>query len=81
MYPITDLGMAGGEILATVNRNAAPFLGVSSVGVHLLCYVRDGDSDGDGDANNNSSISLWLAQRAANKSHNALRWDPTVAGG
>ena len=71
VYPVTDLTKPGlGEILATVNRNAAPFLGVTSVGVHLLCYVRDG-----------KDVSLWLAQRAPSKSHNALRWDPTVAGG
>ncbi len=72
MYPITNLSKPGGEVLATINRNAAPYLGITSVGVHLLCYVRDDQDD---------SVSLWLAQRAANKSHNALRWDPTVAGG
>ncbi|CAB9520931.1 Nudix hydrolase [Seminavis robusta] len=70
-YPITDPTIAGhGEILATVNRNAAPYLGVTSIGVHLLCYVKTNDT-----------VSLWLAQRAANKSHHALLWDPTVAGG
>ena len=63
MYPVTDL-KHGGEALATINRNAAPFLGITSVGVHLLCYVRDGNTKGP---------SLWLAQRAANKAHNALR--------
>ena len=72
MYPITNLSKPGGEVLATINRNAAPYLGITSVGVHLLCYVRDDQDD---------SVPLWLAQRAANKSHNALRWDPTVAGG
>ena len=85
MYPITDLRKtaAGGEILATVNRNAAPFLGITSIGVHLLCYVRDDETNNNNNNNNNSNsnVSLWLAQRAADKSHNALRWDPTVAGG
>ena len=84
MYPITDLRKAGGKILATVNRNTAPYLGITSVGVHLLCYVNDDQGiDGVGDKNESgrSNVSLWLAQRAAIKSHNALRWDPTVAGG
>jgi isopentenyldiphosphate isomerase len=107
MYPITDIGAKkiseeeGDEeketILATVNRMAAPFLGITSVGVHLLCYVRgDGDGDDDDDDDdgddgdktsknnnndNNNNVSLWLAQRAANKSHYPLYWDPTVAGG
>jgi isopentenyldiphosphate isomerase len=85
MYPITDIRKRKMEeedrkevILATVNRMAAPFLGITSVGVHLLCYVR---GDGDDDDNNSNNISLWLAQRAANKSHHPLYWDPTVAGG
>jgi len=87
MYPITDLRKTkaggAGEILATVNRNAAPFLGITSVGVHLLCYVRDdgGSSNNSNNNNDNNNVFLWLAQRAANKSHHALRWDPTVAGG
>ena len=80
MYPITDLTKSGGDILATINRNAAPYLGITSVGVHLLCYVRD-DQDAGGKKPGRGNVSLWLAQRAANKSHNALRWDTTVAGG
>ncbi|VEU38280.1 unnamed protein product [Pseudo-nitzschia multistriata] len=77
MYPVKDLrNDCEGEILAEINRSAAPFLGISSVGVHLLCYVR-----GDGTSRDDDTVCLWLAQRAANKSHNALRWDPTVAGG
>eukprot|EP00537_Pseudo-nitzschia_pungens_P018958 CAMPEP_0172401320 /NCGR_PEP_ID=MMETSP1061-20121228/49650_1 /TAXON_ID=37318 /ORGANISM="Pseudo-nitzschia pungens, Strain cf. pungens" /LENGTH=223 /DNA_ID=CAMNT_0013134919 /DNA_START=55 /DNA_END=726 /DNA_ORIENTATION=- len=83
MYPITDLSNTGGkEILATINRNAAPFLGITSIGVHLLCYVRDDDAGSSSSSSNRkNNASLWLGQRAANKSHNALRWDPTVAGG
>jgi isopentenyldiphosphate isomerase len=82
MYPITDLRKPGGDVLATINRNAAPYLGITSVGVHLLCCVRDDRGDGnDSNSSGNNNVSLWLAQRAANKSHNALRWDPTVAGG
>lgn len=82
MYPITDLTKPGGDIIATINRNAAPYLGISSVGVHLLCYVRDEQEDGaSGKKPGSGNVSLWLAQRAASKSHNALRWDPTVAGG
>ena len=80
MYPITDLRKSGVEILATINRNAAPYLGITSVGVHLLCYVRDDQHVGDNKPSC-GNVSMWLAQRAANKSHNALRWDPTVAGG
>jgi len=82
MYPITDLRKSGGDILATINRNAAPYLGITSTGVHLLCYVRDDKDDGVGEnQSGHSNVSLWLAQRAANKSHHALRWDVTVAGG
>jgi len=81
MYPITDVRKTGGEIVATINRNAAPYLGVTSVGVHLLCYVRGNQSGDCKERSSRSNVSLWLAQRAANKSHNALRWDPTVAGG
>eukprot|EP00536_Pseudo-nitzschia_multiseries_P009014 jgi/Psemu1/306243/fgenesh1_kg.244_\ len=84
MYPIVDLKETGRrEILGTINRNAAPYLGITSIGVHLLCYVRDDASSSNETTNSNkkNNVSLWLAQRAANKSHNALRWDPTVAGG
>jgi len=82
MYPVTDIkkkmvvlpevDRGEEEIIATINRMAAPFLGITSVGIHLLCYVFD---------KNKNNISLWLAQRAANKSHYPLYWDPTVAGG
>eukprot|EP00751_Fragilariopsis_kerguelensis_P006421 CAMPEP_0170795890 /NCGR_PEP_ID=MMETSP0733-20121128/24452_1 /TAXON_ID=186038 /ORGANISM="Fragilariopsis kerguelensis, Strain L26-C5" /LENGTH=379 /DNA_ID=CAMNT_0011145983 /DNA_START=11 /DNA_END=1151 /DNA_ORIENTATION=- len=82
MYPVTDIenkmrvlsevDRGEGEIIASVNRMAAPFLGVTSVGIHLLCYICD---------SNNNNKSLWLAQRASNKSKYPLYWDPTVAGG
>ena len=57
MYPITNLSKPGAEVLATINRNAAPYLGITSVGVHLLCYVRDDQDD---------SVSLWLNERPTN---------------
>ena len=68
-------------ILATVNRNAAPYLGLDSVGVHLLCYVRHATQDDNINNTDGNSISLWLAQRSENKSQYPLSWDPTVAGG
>jgi len=64
------------EILAHVNRNSAPYLGVDSVGVHLHCYVCE-----DTTAACNKPTGIWLAKRAANKSHHPNLYDPTVAGG
>ena len=64
------------EILAHVNRNSAPYLGVDSVGVHLHCYVCE-----DTTAVCNKPTGIWLAKRAANKSHHPNLYDPAVAGG
>lgn len=58
-------------VLAHVNRSTAPYLGIDSVGVHLNCYVR----------HNNVIQGVWLAKRAATKSHHPNYWDTTVAGG
>lgn len=55
-----------------MDRNTAPFLGVPSVGVHLNCFFMD-PKTGD--------RSLWMAQRAAEKSTFPNAWDVTVAGG
>jgi len=67
----------GSQTLAVVDRNAAPIFGVTSVGVHLNCYVKGGDQ---------RPVGVWMAQRAELKPNGSptawpLRWDPTVAGG
>lgn len=79
------------EVLAHINRNTAPYLGIDSVGVHLHCYAceeqhakGDGTGSCDDDAYKEKAPMIkgvWLAKRAANKSHHANMWDPTVAGG
>jgi len=53
------------EILAHVNRNTAPYLGTDSVGVHLHCYVCEDSAT----TACNKPTGIWLAKRAANKSH------------
>ena len=58
-------------LLAHINRNTAPYLGIDSVGVHLNCYVKE----------NNRIGGVWLAKRASTKSHHFGYWDCTVAGG
>jgi isopentenyldiphosphate isomerase len=68
MYPVSS--GPGQPPLCLLNRNAAPYFGITSVGVHLLCYK-----------NHPQDVSLWMAQRAANKAHFPSLWDPTVAGG
>ena len=75
-----DSDVSGGdekEVLAHINRNTAPHLGMDSLGVHLHCYVCERDSD----EKKPFIKGVWLAQRAANKSHHPGFWDPTVAGG
>ena len=62
-----------GTVLAHVNRNTAPYIGIDSVGVHLHCYVRQTEGT--------TVNGVWLAKRAPNKSHHPNYWDPTVAGG
>eukprot|EP00571_Detonula_confervacea_P001948 CAMPEP_0172320362 /NCGR_PEP_ID=MMETSP1058-20130122/40378_1 /TAXON_ID=83371 /ORGANISM="Detonula confervacea, Strain CCMP 353" /LENGTH=402 /DNA_ID=CAMNT_0013035617 /DNA_START=289 /DNA_END=1497 /DNA_ORIENTATION=- len=81
-------GSENGEkvVLAHVNRNTAPYLGIDSVGVHLHCYVcRQGEEGGDEiSCKNNKKPTIegvWLAKRASTKSHHPNYWDPTVAGG
>jgi len=87
-YPVVSLGPIRkgmnypsdeGRLIATIDRNLAPFFGIDSVGVHLLCYVKGGkpiNKDG-----NTPNMSLWMAQRSAAKSSFPNKWDPTVAGG
>lgn len=65
-------------VLAHVNRGAAPYLGIDSVGVHLNCYV----CRNDGKPGAERSIEgVWLAKRASTKLHFPNYWDSTVAGG
>ena len=70
VYPF-EVNNDNNLVLAHVNRSLAPYLGIDSVGVHLNCYVRQG----------NTIQGVWLAKRAANKSHHPNYWDTTVAGG
>uniref|UniRef100_A0A7S4WGM8 Nudix hydrolase domain-containing protein n=1 Tax=Ditylum brightwellii TaxID=49249 RepID=A0A7S4WGM8_9STRA len=59
------------DSLCVVDRNAAPFFGVTSVGVHLNCFVRT----------EHGNVEVWMARRASTKSKYPSKWDPTVAGG
>lgn len=97
LYPIcpfvakpSTVGGSGGrkheeqEVLAHVNRNTAPYLGIDSVGVHLHCYVCRHDEPGGGDSFGSKKkppVGLWLQKRAPNKAHHPNCWDPTAAGG
>ena len=77
VYPIYPF--VGGEdsvnmkiVLAHVNRSAAPYLGIDSVGVHLNCYVcqHEGEHCGAGSSVKTNKIKgVWLAKRAPTKSH------------
>tara|TARA_B110001452_G_C15196591_1_gene415320 strand:- start:269 stop:1198 length:930 start_codon:yes stop_codon:yes gene_type:complete len=69
LFPIAARWNA--EQLCVVDRNAAPYFGVTSIGVHLHCYCRTEEG----------SLQLWVAQRALDKSTYPGLWDPTVAGG
>ena len=69
LFPIAPAWNA--PALCVVDRNAAPFFGTTSVGVHLHCYVRSSDA----------GLQVWMAQRAMDKSNFPGLWDPTVAGG
>ena len=72
IYPVYPFAANDKDlILAHVNRSLAPYLGIDSVGVHLNCYVRQ----------DNIVRGVWLAKRAATKSHHPNYWDTTVAGG
>lgn len=66
-----------GRLIATIDRNLAPYFGIDSAGVHLLCFVQGKATDED----EIPPVSLWMAQRSATKSTFPLKWDPTVAGG
>jgi len=70
LFPIS-VGSPADETLCVIDRNAASFFGVTSVGVHLICYIRK----------KNGNLFLWMAQRSPNKSTFPSYWDPTVAGG
>lgn len=72
IYPFMDGEDRANDktVLAYINRNTAPYLGIDSVGVHLNCYVKE-----------NNRIGVWLAKRASTKSHHFGYWDCTVAGG
>ena len=75
MYPVSPFteqtAISNPQKFALVNRGTAPYLGIDSIGVHLHCYV----------CKENKLTGVWLAKRAANKSHHPNYWDPTVAGG
>lgn len=73
IYPFMDAEDRANDktVLAHINRNTAPCLGIDSVGVHLNCYVKE----------NNRIGGVWLAKRASTKSHHFGYWDCTVAGG
>ena len=69
-YPVSTVEGTGKPTrLCHINRNASPYFGITSVGVHLLCWKK------------NPTLGLWMAQRSSTKSHFPLLWDPTVAGG
>ncbi|MEQ8602286.1 MAG: DUF4743 domain-containing protein [Marivibrio sp.] len=61
----------GGPTLMTIERAAAPFLGVRSWGVHMTGYVR----------RPNGGFDLWIAERAHDKPTYPGELDNTVAGG
>jgi hypothetical protein len=62
----------GKVTLCLIDRNAAPFFGITSVGVHLNCLVRKPSEGG---------VHLWVQRRAPTKDHFPNCIDPTVAGG
>lgn len=68
LYPVCERWNA--EPLCVVDRNAAPFFGATSAGVHLHCFVRT-----------EGGVEVWMAQRALDKATFPGYWDPTVAGG
>lgn len=74
VYPLSIPGSHNKPIGGVMNRNAAPYFGITSVGVHLLCYEKE-------HAQQQNDVSLWMAQRSPNKTHFPSLWDPTVAGG
>jgi isopentenyldiphosphate isomerase len=61
----------GAPTLMTIERAAAPFLGVRSWGVHMTGYVRRKDG----------GLDLWIAERAHDKPTYPGELDNTVAGG
>ena len=68
---------AGAQVLATIDRAAAPWFGVPSVGVHVICFAQDDDDE----CAECAEPRIWVAQRAADKGSFPLLLDPTVAGG
>ena len=89
-YPVLSLGPIRkelnypsneGRLIATIDRNLAPFFGIDSVGVHLLCFVKGGKPINKDGNTCTPNVSLWMAQRSAAKSSFPNKWDPTVAGG
>jgi len=70
---------AGAQVLATIDRAAAPWFGVPSVGVHVICFAQDDDDDDE--CAECAEPRIWVAQRAADKGSFPLLLDPTVAGG
>jgi 8-oxo-dGTP pyrophosphatase MutT (NUDIX family) len=82
-YPVTLA--FGAPPLATVERAAAPHLGVRAYGVHVNGWVRGGGDGGGegghGEGDNPASLSLWVARRAADKPTWPGKLDHIAAGG
>jgi len=75
MYPMSSSPTH--NAVGFINRNAAPYFGITSIGVHLLCYQKYPQSQ----SQPQNDVALWMAQRAPTKAHFPSLWDPTVAGG
>lgn len=67
--PYTVYG-EGKEVLMSVERSAAPLLGVVNYGVHMTAYVRDGEG-----------MKMWVPRRAMTKQTYPGMMDNTVGGG
>ena len=62
--------VAGGPVLAQIDRGALPSFGIAAVGVHVNGLVRRADG-----------LHLWVARRAADKLLDPGKLDHIVAGG
>lgn len=60
------------EVLMSLERSAAPLLGIVAYGVHMTAYVKDGGGAG---------MKIWTPKRAMTKQTYPGMMDNTVAGG
>lgn len=67
MYPVYA---PGGELLLEMERCASPLFGIVTYGVHVTCYVDDGNG-----------LRLWTPRRARTKQTYPGMLDNSVAGG